>query len=185
MPICRIHFNRNRARLLRQDPPLDLPCISIVCRGKTTQAYAVLLETATAIHGKLLSCGATAYLETDSSRVRVFRRHDWWRLAPELFAEAPDTDPNDASVHPSIDYARASEFAFDAQALAANKYAASGSDVAPAIIIQSGDLTWYLKNQFQFDRPIQLIQSHPTLSSNLFGGIAVFGLTNSTLPKDL
>lgn len=183
MPIARIHFNRNFARKLSKNIQLSIPCISVSTGGKTSQFYSALIDTCTAIHGRTLNCGATAYLETQSQYVRVYHGGDWHWLNPEILSTAPDNCPNRVLVHPAIDSATASEFSFDSKRLALNKIIRSSTPLHPAILIQTPDLSFEITERFEFDRPLQIIQSHQTLSSTLFGGIAVFGITNSTLPE--
>jgi hypothetical protein len=185
MPITRVHFNRNFARKVRNDSTLFIPCISIACGGRTTQVYSVLIDGCAAIHGKTMNCGATAYLETSSDRVKVFKAGDWRRLSPELFDAPPDDHPNQVLVHPTINFATASEFSFDSQALGLNKITRPNTPLHPAILLKTPNRDWKIASRFEFDRPLQIIQSHQTLTSNLFGGIAVFGITNSTMPEDL
>jgi hypothetical protein len=184
MPIVRIHFNRNFARKITKDLSRSIPCISLNLGGRTTQFYSVVAERCTAIHGKVLNCGATAYLETSSDLVWVFKQGNWHRLSSELFASPPDNQPNQATVHSSINCATASEFAFDSKLLALNRIARSSTPLLPAILLKSSTQSFTVAERFEFDRPLQIIQSHQTLSSTLFGGISVFGITNSTLPEN-
>lgn len=173
MALVRIHVNRNSIRQARNNSALDTtPCISVNYAQKTSRFYSVHVAHCTAKHGKIMACGATAYLEADLKDVSVCYRSNWHNLTKELMYSPQDDEPNRTGIHYSIDRSTAREFAFDSVQLAINRINKIDD---PAISIATATER-RLYNSFEFNTPLQIVQSHPNLSSYFLGEILIFGV---------
>lgn len=85
-----------------------------------------------------------------------------------------DEELNQVDIHPSIDRLTAREFAFNSAQLAINRINKTND---PAITIATSNGR-ELFDRFEFDTPMQVIQSHPNLTSSFLGEILVFGINN-------
>lgn len=175
MPIVRIHVNRNLIRQARNLNTLNTtPCISVKHKNKTVRFYSVLLHKCTAKHDRILSCGATAYLEAELENVLVYYNSVWHKLCEFLMFLPPDSQFNQVGIHPSIDGNTAREFAFNSEQLAANRIEEK-HEPAITIATTSGQESF---DRFEFNTPLQLVQSHPNLTSAFLGEILIFGVSN-------